>query len=58
MLSGGLFEGLAAIAIAAAGGLIIIGQLKSLALKRPSLLAERVIGTLLPDFLSFKMDLF
>jgi predicted nucleic acid-binding Zn-ribbon protein len=29
MLSGGLFEGLAAIAIAAAGGLIIIGQLKS-----------------------------
>ena len=29
MLSGGLFEGFAAIAIAAAGGLIIIGQLKS-----------------------------
>ena len=29
MLSGGLFEGLAAIAIAAAGGLVIIGQLKS-----------------------------
>lgn len=29
MLSGGLFEGLAAIAIAVAGGLIIIGQLKS-----------------------------
>lgn len=29
MLTGGLFEGLAAIAIAVAGGLIIIGQLKS-----------------------------
>lgn len=29
MLSGGLFEGLAAIAIAVAGGLVIIGQLKN-----------------------------
>ena len=29
MLTGGLFEGLAAIAIAVAGGLIIIGQLKN-----------------------------
>ena len=29
MITGGIFEGLAAIAIAVAGGLIIIGQLKS-----------------------------
>jgi len=29
MLTGGLFEGLAAIAIAVAGGLVIIGQLKN-----------------------------
>ena len=48
MLSGGLFEGLAAIAIAVAGGLIIIGQLKSNAERNAADI--EAIKTMMHDF--------